>query len=75
VTYSIIRFYADRDRESEIIETGLSLEQAQEHCGREDTHGPGWFDGYTEERWRGDGYGCSGGCAHCCSMHPCDCWN
>lgn len=24
---------------------------------------------------RGDGYDCSGGCAHCCSVHRCDCYN
>ena len=24
---------------------------------------------------RGDGYDCSHGCAHCCAMHPCDCYN
>ncbi len=37
--------------------SGLTLEQAQEHCQREDTHTSGtgrksrgwdWFDGYTE---------------------------
>jgi hypothetical protein len=24
---------------------------------------------------RGDGYDCSGACAHCCGQHPCDCYN
>ena len=23
----------------------------------------------------GDGYDCSNGCAHCCTMHRCDCYN
>lgn len=46
--YKIVRFFRD-DRDSEIIKTGLSLEAAQAHCSREDTHGDGWFDGYTEE--------------------------
>jgi len=46
-TYKIIRFRFKGD--NEVIKTGLTLEQAQEHCQREDTHGQGWFDGYTEE--------------------------
>jgi hypothetical protein len=46
-TYSIIRFRFQGDRE--VIETGLSLDEAREHCRREDTHGEGWFDGYEEE--------------------------
>ena len=48
-TYRIVRFYRERDKESKTIKTGLSLEAAQEHCNREDTHGEGWFDGYNEE--------------------------
>lgn len=44
-TYKIIRF--NRDAENEEIETGLTLEEAQEHCQQEDTHGEGWFDGYV----------------------------
>lgn len=47
MTYSIIRFKMNED--NEVIETGLTLEEAQEHCQREDTHGEGWFDGYTRE--------------------------
>lgn len=47
-TYSIIRFFAD-DRPNEVIVRGLTLEQAQAHCGRADTHGSDWFDGYTRE--------------------------
>jgi hypothetical protein len=43
-TYKIIRFRFDEV--NEVIETGLSLEEAQAHCRREDTHGDGWFDGY-----------------------------
>lgn len=46
-TYKIIRFRQDGDNETR--ETGLTLEEAQAHCQREDTHGEGWFDGYTEE--------------------------
>ena len=46
-TYSIIRYY--RDTGQEVIATGMSLEDAQEWCRRDDTHGNGWFDGYREE--------------------------
>jgi hypothetical protein len=46
-TYMIIRFHFNA--ENETIAKGLSLEDAQAHCEREDTHGDGWFDGYTRE--------------------------
>jgi len=46
-TYKIIRFY--KDKEAEIIKEGLTLEEAKEHCNREDTQGENWFDGYNEE--------------------------
>jgi hypothetical protein len=46
-TYEIVRFRQDGD--NEVIETGLTLAEAQEHCKRPDTHGDGWFDGYREE--------------------------
>lgn len=49
MSYKIIRFYQD-DQPSAIVKTGLTLEQAQTHCRQEHTHGPGWFDGYDEER-------------------------
>lgn len=52
-TYKIIRFRQASD--NEVVVRGLSLEQAQAHCQRDDTHGDGWFDGYEEEdtsgRW------------------------
>lgn len=47
-TYKIVRFFQD-ERPSEIIEEGLDLEEAQAHCKDEDTHGPGWFDGFEFE--------------------------
>jgi hypothetical protein len=47
-TYKIIRFYQD-DRPAEVIDTGLTLAEAREHCNDPSTHGDGWFDGYDEE--------------------------
>lgn len=46
-TYSIIRF--NFNKENEVIKTGLTLEEAQEWCERDDTHGDGWFDGFRRE--------------------------
>jgi len=52
-TYKIMRFHFKGDRE--VVETGLSLEDAQAHCNRDDTRGgdtedgTAWFDGYEEE--------------------------
>lgn len=63
-TYSIVRYYQRRDIEREIIETGLTLEEAQAHCQDPETSsktstsiagqmrteacGP-WFHGYVVE--------------------------
>jgi hypothetical protein len=47
-TYKIIRVHFQG--ENETIVRGLTLEQAQAHCDREDTQGEGWFDGYEEEK-------------------------
>lgn len=44
--YNIVRFHFGGTKE--IIETDVSLEEAQAHCNRDDTSGEGWFDGY----WR-----------------------
>lgn len=60
-TYRIVRFYADDshpDHKKEIA-TGLTLEEAQEHCqspateGRDINGKTEWFDGYYLET--GDG--------------------
>lgn len=49
-TYKIVRFEADKIGVTKTIKTGLTLEKAQEHCQRDDTHEEGvWFDGYTKE--------------------------
>lgn len=54
--YKIVRHYHPAaNRERETILRGLTLEEAKEHCKREDTHqtdGPEklqFFDGYAEE--------------------------
>lgn len=44
--YRVIRFYKADGRKPRTIKQGLTLDQAQAHCEREDTHGAGWFDGY-----------------------------
>ena len=46
--YKIVRFYRDDDKPTEVIVRGLTLAQAQAHCNRTDTSGPGWFDGYYD---------------------------
>jgi hypothetical protein len=46
--YNIVRFhFQDEER---IIERGVTLEEAQEHCNREDSEGEGWFDAYRERK-------------------------
>ena len=51
-TYKIIRFRKDSNgfpSRNETVKRGLTEQEAQAHCQREDTHGPNWFDGYTKE--------------------------
>lgn len=50
-TYKIVRFYAPSiGLNSKIIKTGLTLEEAQKHCQKDDTHQEGvFFDGYEKE--------------------------
>lgn len=49
-TYNIVRiYYPGLNRETEVVRTGLTLEEAQAHCRREDTREEGvWFDGYEQ---------------------------
>lgn len=42
--YRIIRFRQNGNRR--VIRNNVSEAEAQAHCHREDTKGPGWFDGY-----------------------------
>lgn len=49
--YRIIRFYAPHLNKRPRA-TGVkydTLEEAQAHCKRADTHGEDWFDGYTDK--------------------------
>jgi hypothetical protein len=49
-TYRIERCVFGQPREErEVIAEGVSLEEAQEHCADESTHGEGWFDAYFVE--------------------------
>jgi hypothetical protein len=45
--YKIIKFKFEG--EPEVIERGLSLQEARAYCRREDTEGVGWFCGYEAE--------------------------
>jgi hypothetical protein len=50
--YKILRFTFDDNHldNHKVIKTGLTEEEAQEHCQREDTRKEGvWFHGYTKE--------------------------
>ena len=42
--YRIIRFRMNGARR--VIKGNVTLGEAQAHCERDDTRGPGWFDGY-----------------------------
>jgi len=46
--YNIVRFHFKG--KEEVIDYGYTLEEAQEHCQREDSHGEGWFDAYREAK-------------------------
>ena len=47
--YRIYRFYNDYKLLAVLVKDNVTLEEAQEHCRREDTHVEGeWFDGYSE---------------------------
>ncbi len=48
-TYKIIRRHFDESTPETVVATGLTLDEVQDHCRRDDTHGDGWFDGYEEE--------------------------
>lgn len=47
MTYSIYRYWINGG--GELVKAHVTLEEAQEWCSREDTHGDGWFDGYQED--------------------------
>lgn len=55
-TYKIRRFHRDDTHPDhrKVIDAGLTLEEAQAHCQRDDTEerdddGVVWFDGYDKE--------------------------
>ena len=51
-TYKIIRFRRNPETgevTKKVTQTGLSLHDAEKHCGKEGTHGDDWFDGFTVE--------------------------
>ena len=43
------------NNDHKVIKTGLTLEEAQDHCQRDDTREAGvWFDGYYQEDLRNE---------------------
>jgi hypothetical protein len=46
-TYKVIKF--NRDGDNEIIFEGLTEQEAKEQCQGDDSHGEGWFFGFTKE--------------------------
>jgi len=45
--YVIVRFFFEGP--NQVIKSGLTLEEAQNHCNDPSTEGSGWFDGYELE--------------------------
>ncbi len=48
--YNVVRHYRNRVRNRKIIRRGLTLAEAMHWCQRDDTSGPGWFDGFEEAK-------------------------
>jgi hypothetical protein len=50
-TYCIVRKYRDMNHtdHNKEIDSGLTLEEAREHCSDPDTSGDGWMDVFYEE--------------------------
>ena len=49
-TYEIKRFYAPGvGKENEVMQTGLTLEEAQDHCQSDDSKCSEWFEGFQKE--------------------------
>ncbi len=48
-TYKVIKFYREEGKSSEVVERGLTLDEAQEICNSASTKGEDWFYGYTAE--------------------------
>ena len=46
--YRIIRFTFGGHQRT--LKSGVTLKEAQEHCGKPDTRGKNWFDGYDHIR-------------------------
>lgn len=46
-TYTVYRYSYNRPKI--VVMEGVTLQEAQAWCARPDTHGDGWFDGYTAE--------------------------
>lgn len=62
ITYRIVRFYANQNIDSIILETGMPLDEVQEYCRSDESSSKNcsakkflelgeetWFEGYDEE--------------------------
>jgi hypothetical protein len=47
--YNVVKFYKEQGKKPRVVMYSLTLEEAQKHCRREDTHGEDWFDEYTRD--------------------------
>ena len=46
-TYKVIKFRKSGNHST--LLKGLSIDEAKRYCQREDTRGPNWFCGFTQE--------------------------
>ena len=51
--YKIVRMHANPDSRRSTIDTGLTREEAREHCSRDDTHGGTYCFACRYEKKRG----------------------
>lgn len=48
-TFKIVRKYKDPAMDDEEVKTGLTFDEARDHCNDPDTSGDGWMDVFYEE--------------------------
>ena len=48
-TYKIVRKFKDQNKEDELVKTGLTWDEARDHCSDPSASGDGWMDVFYEE--------------------------